>query len=118
VRRASDKAQETISIQNETYNALEWNPFRLVRMISLHELAGGPAYTGLTNSALANMDLSRVVEQQHGVTDHAVLFARIKSPATSVTIDGETVTPSEHWTFVRAILPVSQSAVSRADQSR
>lgn len=118
VRRATDTKQVGTSVLKDSYNALEWSPFRLVRMISLHKLAGGPDYTSLTNSALASMDLSRVIQLENGVTNHAVLFARIKSPATNVTVDGKAVAPAEHWTFVRVILPVSQSAVSRADQSR
>jgi hypothetical protein len=119
VRKAQGTKQDSVSIQNDTYDPLEWNPFRLLRMISFHELAGGPAYTGLANNALVHMDLSRVVNLEHGVTDHAVLFARVKSPATRVRIDGEVLAPAEHWTFVRAVLPVSQGGtVSRADEAR
>ncbi|MBX3442045.1 MAG: hypothetical protein KF774_06540 [Planctomyces sp.] len=97
----ADKDQ-SVNIMTEAYNPLERNPSRLMRTLLFHEAANGSRYTTLSNYPLARLDGSRVIN-----LEPAVLFARIRTPALTYQIDGEPVSPTESWTYVRAVLSVT-----------
>ncbi len=83
------------------YDSLELDPGYAIRMLSLHEAAGGKSYTGLTNTVLSELDFSRLIH-----LNRAVLIGEIDMPAGSFMMDGTEVTPTRSRTFVRIVLPV------------
>jgi hypothetical protein len=84
------------------YDVLGNNPVVLLRILSFHEAAGGSSYTTLQNQTLARWDFSRLLP-----LNRAVLFGRIKSPATQFSLNGQPAAADEHETFVRIVLPVA-----------
>ena len=70
-------------------------------MLSLHEAAGGRAYTGLTNSLLSDMDCTYLTK-----LDRAVLIGQIDLPVSDLSLDGEPLEATSVRTFVRVLLPV------------
>jgi hypothetical protein len=102
VKVANEKDTRNIT-EVDRYDPLERNPLRLLRILSFHSATGGGAYTGLSNHALAKLDVSRLITIDEGV---AILFARLKTPVTKFNIDGQPLAPAEHWTFLRAMIPV------------
>mgnify|MGYP002623158504 FL=1 len=99
-----DDLQSKIVIEQTKYNPLSRESENLLRMISFHDAAGGSVYTGLSNSALSQLDLSPLLE-----LNRAVVFGRIELPVTTLTINGAEQTPVRRETFVRIILPVQRS---------
>jgi hypothetical protein len=90
-----------VFIESEIYDPMSRDLVRLWRTLSYHETTGGVAYTGLTNEALAQLDLSRLLG-----LEQAVLFARLPGPATRYLINNEPAPPTEATTIIRAVLPV------------
>jgi hypothetical protein len=98
----SVSATTEITTTIEPYHPLGRNRSQQVAMISFHEATGGSGYTGLTNLALRNLELTDLMQ-----LGRAVLIGRIaKSPA-RVVVDGAPVTPASQSTWVRFVLPVA-----------
>ncbi len=98
----SGPATTEITTTIESYQPLGRNRSQQVAMISFHEATGGSGYTGLTNAALRNLELTDLMQ-----LGRAVLIGRIaKSPA-RVVVDGAPVTPANQSTWVRLVLPVA-----------
>ena len=72
-----------------------------MRILTFHEAAGGKDYTGLDNSSLSYLDLSKML-----TLDRAVLFGRINFPAAELIVDGESDAETTHTVFVRIVMPV------------
>ena len=106
------KGEEEILIKPADYDPLnprhpiEESVAQIIRMVTFHQAAGGPGYTGLTNAMLGELDLSELVLD----LDRAVLFGRIDVPAATILLGGEPVEPSRRSTFVRIVLPVTRQA--------
>lgn len=94
------KGHEGVPNQRE-YDPLGLDSLNWARILTFHDVTGGPQYTTLTNHALQDSDLSPLLE-----VNRAVLFGRIASPAATLNVDGETAAPEQQWTFVRLIIPV------------
>lgn len=90
------------------YDSLELDASYAIRMLSLHEAAGGKSYTGLTNTLLSELDFSRLIR-----LNRAVLIGEIETPASTISLDGTKVDPTRSRTFVRIVLPVEQQTGSR-----
>ncbi len=100
---------EAIRQQQAAYDPLSRDPAYIVRMLSLHEAAGGTAYTGLTNTALSEFDLSGLIG-----LNRAVLIGEIDSATATVELDGTPVPPTRSRTFVRIVLPIRQRIAASA----
>lgn len=85
----------------EPYQPLGRNRGQQVRILTFHEATGGSAYTGLTNAALRNLELTDLMQ-----LGRAVLVGRIATSPARVVIDGQPVTPASQATWVRLVLPV------------
>lgn len=94
---------EDILIEQERYNPLDLDPADILQMMTLHEAAGGRAYTGLDHTSLRTMDLTPLLS-----LDRAVLIARVPEPQTEWRFNGTTRRPTRHHGFVRLLLPVKR----------
>jgi hypothetical protein len=94
----------------EIYNPLGRDRLVQVRMLSFHEAAGGTGYTGLSDAALRNLELTDVMQLGRGV-----LIGRIPAAAAHVVVDDQPALPVERETWVRLVFPVRQreSAVEK-----
>lgn len=100
------KGHEGVPNQRE-YDPLGLDSLNWARVLTFHEVTGGPQYTTLTNHALADSDFSPLLE-----VNRAVLFGRIATPAVTLNVDGEAAAPEQQWTFVRLIIPVRPADAS------
>ncbi len=105
LKRKLGEGGETSQNVQATYDPLSRDMTSVMRMLSLHEAAGGTAYTGLTNSLLTELDLSRVASE----ANIAILIGEIDVPGLNVALDGEPTEATKHRTFVRVLLPVEES---------
>src|SRR5262249_1562146 len=76
------------------------------QMMTLHEAAGGKAYTGLDHASLRTFDLTPLLW-----LDRAVLIARVPEPQTEWHFTGKARRPTPHHGFVRPLLPVPRQSV-------
>ncbi len=106
VPAAQAAAKDQVTGEITEYDPLEFDPQRLLRMLTFHEAADGAAYTGLSNSPLAKLDLSRTL----GTVDCAIVVARVEGQQMSYELNGREVKPATTWTFLRAVLPVNPQA--------
>jgi len=104
IKRKLGEGGETSRDVQAAYDALSTDTAYIVRMLSLHEAAGGTSYTGLTNSHLTELDLSRIAEG----TQTAILMGEIDVPASTVSLDDEALETTRSRTFVRILLPVAE----------
>ncbi|MFG0333427.1 MAG: hypothetical protein ACF8TS_08710 [Maioricimonas sp. JB049] len=100
VKRQEGTGEDVVR-NRESYDPLERDPYRIVRMLSFYEDAGGADYAGLSNDAMRQLDLSHLLDLQR-----AILFGRIDRTAATYTIDGESAGEDARETFVRIVLPV------------
>ena len=119
-----DRKSMDYAISRENYDPLGRDLYTLLRTATFHEVVGGTAYTGLTNSTLQIDDLTRLVKSKR-----AVVFGRWRNPAygdpdepvesvqstneplvVQYTVDGKSVSPRYRECFVRWILPVKPGA--------
>ncbi|MEW4526192.1 hypothetical protein [Maioricimonas sp. JC845] len=106
VKRQEGTGEDVVR-NRETYDPLERDPYRIVRMLSFYENAGGADYARLSNNAMRQLDLSHLLPLQR-----AILFGRIDRRAASYTVDGETVGEDARETFVRIVLPVRRAVAT------
>ena len=90
-----------ITTVNEAYQPLSRDRSQQVSMLSFHEATGGSAYTGMSNAALRNLELTQLMN-----LGRAVLIGKINTSPARVVVDGKPVDPSEQAVWVRIILPV------------
>lgn len=104
VKRKMGEGGDTSRDVQAAYDALSTDTAYIMRMLSLHEAAGGTMYTGLTNSLLTELDLSRIADG----TRTAVLMGEVDLPASQISIDDEPLETTRNRTFVRILLPVAE----------
>ncbi len=97
------KTSEDILIEQERYNSLDLDTGDILQMMTLHEAAGGKAYTGLDHASLRAFDVTPLI-----ALDRAILMARIPEPQTVWKFNGETRQPTKHHAYVRLLLPVKR----------
>ena len=119
-----DRKTKDYTLTHQSYDPLGRDLLGLMQTTSFYQLAGGESYTGLTNSTLLTVDLSRLVD-----ANRAVLFGRFQNPAyedpelpvesagspaepiaAQYSLDGQPVTPRYRDCFVRWVLPMKQAA--------
>ncbi|MCA8997867.1 MAG: hypothetical protein KDA80_12805 [Planctomycetaceae bacterium] len=94
-------SRTSIILERASHDPWDRDAESIFRTITFHEAMGGTDYTGLTNSVLATADLSDLLKLHR-----AVVFGRIRTPSTRLTIDGVDDLPGDSQVFVRLILPV------------
>ncbi len=93
--------KEDALLKKERYNPLVLDPADILQMMTLHESAGGKAYTGLDHHSLSAFDVTPLL-----ALDRAVVIARVAEPTTEWQFNGEARRPTRHHGFVRFVLPV------------
>ena len=93
-------AVDVTSVFN-VYDPLARDSAETLRTLTFHSEVGGAKFTSLTNRLLESEDLSHLLK-----LGRAVLFGRLNTPISIVTIDGAKVAPSREETFIRIVLPV------------
>lgn len=78
----------------------------IVRMLTLHDRAGGAEYTGLTNSVMSHLELSDCLD-----LDRVILIGRIDLACSGAQLDGELVAEDRRDTFIRVLLPVQKGEI-------
>ncbi len=99
----SMKTSEDILIEQERYDPLDLDSGDILQMMTLHEAAGGKAYTGLDHASLRAFDVTPLIS-----LDRAVLIARIPESQTEWRLNGEARKPTRHHAYVRLLLPVKR----------
>ena len=97
------KVSEDILIEQERYNPLDLDTGDILQMMTLHEAAGGKAYTGLEHASLRAFDVTPLIS-----LDRAILIARIPERQTNWEFNGETREPTKQHAYVRLLLPVKR----------
>jgi len=103
---SAEKTRESgeAEMRREAYDPLNTDPTMIGLTASFYRLLGGENYTGLQNESLSRFDLSG-----HLQLHRAVLFGRLKLPATHFTVNGKSLPVEEQSVLVRVILPVKPS---------
>ncbi len=102
------KETERRIVQEQTrYDPTDRDPLRLWQVITFHRAAGGREYTGLSNDALFDHDLSRQLE-----LGHAVLFGRLVGPPEAAASVIESMPRLEQAgrtdVYMRLVIPVKR----------
>ncbi len=86
---------------------------RIMEVTMFHSAAGGRSYSSLSNRFQSYVDLSSHIEG-----DRAVLVGKVKSPPSTVEVDGEPVDDqqAQSWSYVRIIYPVQKRSSSEIAQ--
>jgi hypothetical protein len=85
------------------YNRDGRDPLDIVMVMSLYELAGAEAYTGLTHHPLHLLDVSTSVR-----TNYALLIGAVDIDTVHIELDGNMVTPASSTGIVRILFPVDR----------
>ncbi len=88
---------------SRAYDPTSQDPHDLWRMISFHEAVGGDRYTGLSNSLLADLEMTGLVQSGRGV-----LIGELEQPLSEVVVNQQTTPASRQFTLVRLVIPVEQ----------
>ena len=104
------KTDDTVQFSQEVYQPLNREPADIIRVLTFHSVTGGRDYTGLTNHELRKLDLTELLS-----LNRAVLFGRLRLPASRILVDGTPMTPARHAGFVRIVLPVRQARPERTE---
>ena len=104
-RRRDSAGSAGLMFTRSAYDPLSADVGTIVQMLTFHAAAGGRNYTGLTNNARIEDDLSELLQ-----LDRAVLFGRLDVPAVMLTATAGDATfqPVSHATYVRLVLPISR----------
>ncbi|MCX7423427.1 MAG: hypothetical protein NT013_28365 [Planctomycetia bacterium] len=100
------KTSEDILIEQERYDPLDADTGDILQMMTLHEAAGGKAYTGLEHASLRAFDVTPLLS-----LDRAILIARVSELQTDWKINGETRQPNKQHAYVRLLLPVTRESL-------
>lgn len=96
-------AGNVVTEQTE-YNAFSKNAYEILKILTYHESAGGFGYTGLSNIAAEQLDLTEQLR-----LGRAVLFARLRTPLSQVQLDDEALPRNHQDTYLRVVIPVKRS---------
>lgn len=106
-QRDEEGNQSSLTRTRSDYNPLAAGHvapmYEIMRTISFHEAAAGRDYTGLDNHTLADLELSELLS-----LNRAVLFGRMKTPVSRITVKDHEVQSEHAGTFVRIVLPVAR----------
>jgi hypothetical protein len=91
---------------NTAYDPRGRDPLDMFLMMSLYEMAGGDAYTGLNHHQLRRLDVSDSVRM-----NTALLMGIIEPPLSTVTVDQQVLKPVATSTVLRLLIPVSRQQV-------
>jgi hypothetical protein len=103
--RDSRKKEEEYAFTRAPYDNVGMDPYAIFKAVSFYKAVGGQGYVQLANGPVFPLDRSSVV--QNG---HAVLFGRIETPVSSVSVENARPAPTAQ-SFLRVVLPVEQIAV-------
>lgn len=104
VKRDTKGANPELLDMQTPYDPARRDQAYIVRMLTLHQAAGGRDYTGMRHDVLGNFDLS-----SHLRLGRAVLLGRIKKPTAEWKVNGASITATDSQTFVRIVLPVDRA---------
>lgn len=90
-------------LQQANYDPLRRDLKEILPALTFYAEIGGNAYTGLSNDALAEQDLTPLLN-----LDRAILFGYLESPAADVTVSGAEDATMSRTTLVRMLLPVDR----------
>ena len=88
---------------SRAYDPTSQDPHELWRMISFHEAVGGERYTGLSNSLLAELEMTGLVQSGRGV-----LIGELEQPLSQVVVNQQATPASRQLTLVRLVIPIEQ----------
>jgi len=104
VQRGIERKTTELVVQQASYDPLERNLKQILPILTFFTEVGGTAYTGLTNEALAEDDLTPLLQ-----LDRAILFGYLADPAPGAQVDGVNPAATARTTLVRIVLPVDRS---------
>jgi hypothetical protein len=104
VKRDTKNTNPELLDMQTPYDPTRRDQAYIVRMLTLHQAAGGRDYTGMRHDVLGNFDLS-----SHLRLGRAVLLGRIKKPNAEWKVNGAPITATDSQTFVRIVLPVDRA---------
>lgn len=105
VRRSDIKNSNPELLDMQTpYDPARRDQAYIIRMLTLHQAAGGRDYTGMRHDVLGNFDLS-----SHLRLGRAVLLGRLRKSTAEWKVDGSVIAAPESQTFVRFVLPVDRA---------
>jgi hypothetical protein len=93
-----------VFVDRAPYDPMMRNPDEIIRMLTFHQRAGGTSYTNLTNTSPSLSDLSDLLD-----LNRAVLLAKIRMRAAELNLDPTVEQRTQHWAYVRAVLPVRRT---------
>ena len=88
---------------SRAYDPTSLDPHELWRMITFHEAVGGDRYTGLSNSLLADLEMTGLVQSGRGV-----LIGELEQPLSQTVVNQQATPASRQLTLVRLVIPVEQ----------
>ncbi len=106
-RRIKQKGQvksSLITVQTE-YDPFSKNVYEILKMLTYHEKSGGSIYTGLLNSSAERLDFTEQLR-----LGRAVLFARLDTPLSQVSLDDQKIDQAGQATYIRVVIPVTNSS--------
>lgn len=106
-RRVQAKGANATNVVTEQteYNTFSKDAYQILKILTYHETAGGFGYTGLSNIAAEQLDLTEQLR-----LGRAVLFARLGKPISQVKLDDEALSQDEQDTYLRVVIPVTRSS--------
>lgn len=98
-----ERASSEGKSQNAPWNPREDNPLRILEMMMFHEMAGGQTYTGLTNRARAQLEMSEQLQLKQ-----AIFVAELPRPLSGLQLDGQSLSEGadRRHAFIRLSVPV------------
>lgn len=112
-RSSASGKTDHIIVEQTPYDPDSHDAFEILKMMTFYETVGGKDYTKLTHNLFGDGDFTHVMK-----LNRAVLFGRIKTPISSLALDGDAVTPQRQTTVVRIVLPVEQKIIERRELPR
>ncbi|MEQ9069786.1 MAG: hypothetical protein RLO18_23840, partial [Gimesia chilikensis] len=85
-------------------DAFSKNAYQILKILTFHESSGGFGYTGLSNIAAEQLDLTEQLR-----LGRAVLFARLDQPLSQVKLDDTELPQDQQDTYLRVVIPVKRS---------
>jgi len=105
-RRIEQKGQNNatvVTVQTD-YNPFSKNVYDILKILTYHEMSGGFGYTGLSNISAEQLDLTEQLR-----LGRAVLFARLDTPLSQVSLDDQKLDQDQQSTYLRVVIPVKKS---------
>ncbi len=95
------------------YNRGGRDPLDIALIMSLYELAGGEAYTGLTHHPFHSMDVSASVR-----TNYALLIGAVDTDTVMLELNGNVIVPTASTGIVRILFPVDRRPAKPVAQTQ